>query len=216
MGINVLKGRNVRIEVSTALMAADAVTAVSQASPGVATSAGHGLANGTIGFFDNVGGMSELDGMAVAVANTTADTFALQRCDTTTFGAYTGGNFIGVQTWATLAEATSLQVGGGDASKIDITTLLDNIRQEENGLLAAQSISVGAFVTAVTSAAMDAVEAAARNNGYLVFRATWPNGYRVIFRAQPSLPGMDTNVDQAVTGGFSASVKGWVTKLPTV
>jgi hypothetical protein len=215
MGINVLKGRKVRIEVATALMASKAVTAVSKANPGVATSAAHGFANGTIGFFEGVGGMSELDGMAVAVANTAAGTFELQRLDTTNFGTYTAGNIIGVQTWATLAEATSLQVGGGDASKIDITTLLDSIRQEENGLLAAQSISIGAFVTAVTSAAMDAVEAAARSNAYLVFRATFSNGYRVIFRAQPSLPGMDTNVDQAVTGGFSASVKGWVTKLPT-
>lgn len=216
MGINVLKGRNVRIEVATALMASKVVSAVSKANPGVATSAAHGLANGTIGFFDAVAGMSELDGMAAAVANTAASTFELQRLDTTNFGTFTAGNFIGVQTWSTLAEATSLQVGGGDASKLDITTLLDNIRQEENGLLAAQSISIGAFVTATTSAAMDAVEAAARNSAYLVFRATFSNGYRVIFRAQPSLPGMDTNVDQPVTGGFSASVKGWVTKLPTV
>ena len=216
MGINVLKGRKVRIEVATALMVAKPVTAVSKANPGVATSAAHGLANGTIGFFDAVGGMSELEGMAAAVANSATGTFELQRLDTTTFGTYTGGNFVGVQTWATLAEATSLQVGGGDASTIDITTLLDDMRQEENGLLAAQSVSIGAFVAAATSAAMDAVEAAARSNAYLVFRATWPNGYRVIFRAQPSLPGMDTNVDQAVTGGFSASVKGWITTLPTV
>lgn len=215
MGISVLKGRNVRIEVGTALMTSKVVTAVSKASPGVATSATHGLANGTIGYFDSVVGMSELDGMAAAVANTAASTFELQRLDTTSFGTFTSGNFIGVQTWVTLAEATSLQVGGGDASKLDITTLLDNMRQEENGLLAAQSISIGAFVTSGVSAAMDAVEAAARNNTFLVFRATFSNGYRVIFRGQPSLPGMDTNVDQPVTGGFSTSVKGWVTKLPT-
>lgn len=215
MGINVLKGRNVRIEVATALMAAKAVTAVSKANPGVATSAAHGFANGTIGFFDAAAGMSELDGLAVAVANTAAGTFELQRVDTTQFGTYTTGNFVGVQTWQTLAESTSLQVGGGDASKSDITTLLDNVRQEENGMLAAQSISIGTFVAAGVSTAMDAVESAARNNGYLVFRVTWPNGYRVIFRAQPSLPGMDANLDQPVTGGFSASVKGWVTKLPT-
>lgn len=214
MGLNVLKGRNVRIEVGTALMAAVAVTAVSKAKPGVATSNDHGLVNGTIGYFEAVVGMNELDGMAVAVANQTIDTFELQRLDTSKYGTFTGGDFVGVQTWQTLAEATSLQVGGGDASKLDVTTLLDNLRQEENGLLAAQTISIGAFVASAGSTAMDAVEDAARDNAYLVFRATWPNGYRVIFRGQPSLPGMDTNVDQPVTGGFSASVKGWVTKLP--
>lgn len=211
---SVLKGRNVKIEVATVYGASKAVTAITKAKPGVATSASHGLTNGTIGYFDSLVGMSEIDGMAISVANTATGTFELQKVDTTNYTAFTSGNFIPVTTWKTLAAATSFQVGGGDASKQDVTTLLDVVRQEENGLLAAQSVSIGSFVEAVVSEAADAVDAAALSNGYLIFRATWPNGYRVIFRGQPSLPGLDLNVDQPVTGGFSCSVKGLVLKLP--
>ncbi len=212
---SVLKGRNVKIEVATAFGTAKSVTAVSKAKPGVATSSSHGLVNGTIGYFDTLVGMSEIDGMAISVANTAANTFELQKVDTTNYTAFTSGNFNPVQTWKTLAAATSLQVGGGDASKQDVTTLLDVVRQEENGLLAAQTVSIGSFVEASSSDAADAVDAAALSNSYLIFRATWPNGYRVIFRGQPSLPGLDANVDQPVTGGFNCSVKGLVLKLPS-
>lgn len=211
---NVLKGRNVKIEVALTFGAAKVVSAVSKAKPGVASSASHGLTNGTIGYFSLLSGMSEIDGQAISVGNSAAGTFELQKIDTTNFTPFTSGSFVPVATWATLAAATSLQVGGGDASKQDVTTLLDTVRQEENGLLAAQSVSIGSFVEASSNAAADAVDAAAMNNDYLIFRATWPNGYRVVFRGQPSLPGLDANVDQPVTGGFNCAVKGVVLKLP--
>lgn len=214
MAVSVLKGRNVKVEVALTFATAKVVTAVSKAKPGVASSAAHGLANGTIGYFDTLVGMSEIDGQAISVSGTAAGTFELQKINTTNFTAFTSGSFTPVATWATLAAATSFQVGGGDASKQDITTLLDTVRQEENGMLAAQSVSIGGFIEAASSAAADAVDEAALNGGFLIFRATWPNGYRVIFRGQPSLAGLDANVDQPVTGGFNCSVKGMVLKLP--
>ena len=214
MGVRVLKGRNVKIEVSLTTATAKSVTAVSKASPGVATSATHGLTNGTIGFFAASAGMPEIEGMAISVANQAAGTFELEKLDTTSFGTFTTADFTPVATWATLSTATTLQMGGGDASKLDLTTLLDTMRQEENGLLAAQTISIGSFVPDGVNSAIDAVEKAALAGAYLVFRVTFPSGLRLIWRGQPSLPGMDTSVDAPVTGGFNCSVTGRAMRLP--
>jgi hypothetical protein len=63
------KGRNVRVEVATLFGTAKTVTAVSKANPGVASSAAHGLANASIGYFENVLGL----GRTVGGINNTAN-----------------------------------------------------------------------------------------------------------------------------------------------
>ena len=72
------------------------ITAITQASPGVVTSAAHGLSNGDEVFVTGVVGMTELNGRNYIVANVTTDTFTLEDLfgndiDTTGFGAYVSG-----------------------------------------------------------------------------------------------------------------------------
>lgn len=68
-----------------------AITAVTQANPGVVTSAGHRLVNGDQVTISGVGGMTQLNGNTYTVASATTDTFALSATDTAAFGAYTTG-----------------------------------------------------------------------------------------------------------------------------
>ncbi len=205
-------GRGVRVEVAKTYGLAKAVTAVTIAKPGVATSAAHGLANKSVGYFDAVTGMSQLDGQAVRVANQATNTFELENIDTTGYVAFSGGNFIPVTAWSTLASSTSYQIGGGDAEKLDSTTLLDDIKQEVNGLLAAQTVAININSEDVNSEALGIIEDAARAAAYCVFRITLKTGAVRIFRGQPSLPGENAQKGAIATGGFNVTAKGFVTK----
>lgn len=214
MGVQTLKGRNVKIEIGLTTATAKSVTAVSKASPGVATTAEHGLTAGTIGYFATSPGMSEIEGMALSVANPAAGTFELEKTNTTNFGTFTTSDFTPVASWATLGVVTTFELSGGEATKLDSTTLLDNMKQEDNGMLSAQSVTFGALVPAASHVAFDALDAAAMDGAFMVFRATFSNGYRVIFRGQPSLPSMSTQMDANVTSGFNSTVKGRALRLP--
>lgn len=75
------------------------ITGVTQANPGVVTSAAHGYANGTEVSISGVLGMTELNADNFIVAGATANTFTLETLDgvavnTTGFAAYTSGGSI--------------------------------------------------------------------------------------------------------------------------
>lgn len=208
-----VKGRGVRVEIGKTLGTPVAVSAVTQASPGVATSTAHGIADATVGFFSGVGGMVQLEGQAVRVDSPTTNAFNLQGLNTTSFPAYTGGNFTPVSAWSTLSEATSYAIGGGEAEKLNATTLLDVIKVEENGLLAAQTVTLNVLAQTTPSEAMGIIEAAAQAGTKLVGRITLQDGSVRVFYGEPSLPGEDVQQGQLGTGSMSFTIRGYVLKL---
>lgn len=208
-----LVGRNVRIEVSKTEGAAKTVTAVTLANPGVATSTAHGLADGAAGYMNGVTGMVQLDGQAVRVNSPAADTFQLEGINTADYPAFTAGTFVPVTAWATLSRAASYQIGGGDADKLDNTTLLDAIKQEVNGLLAAQTISIDLKLETTDDEALQLINAAAVAQDYLVFRITLADGAQRLFRGQPSMFGESVGQGAIGTGSFSVTVKGQLLRL---
>jgi hypothetical protein len=210
----VQKGRNVRVEVAATYSTAKTVASISKAAPGLVTSTGHSLAEGAIGYFSGVTGMDEIEGQAASVDTTQTNTFLAEGIDTTNFGTMSGTcSFTPVATWLTLSIATAYQIAGGEADKLDSTTLLDTIRKEDTGMLAAQAVSFDGLSDAQL-AAMALIEAAALAGTSVVFRITFQNGERRVFRGQPSLPGESLAVSANATGSFSVTVKGRVLKLP--
>lgn len=78
------------------LEATKAITAITNANPGVITSAAHGYTNTQRVFIAAVGGMTQLNGNYYYIANATANTFTLTdlygvAVNTTAFGVYTAG-----------------------------------------------------------------------------------------------------------------------------
>lgn len=209
-----LKGRGVRIEVALTYSAAKTVTAVTQANPGVATSTAHGLANGAVGYFSGVtAGMVQLEGQAARVTNQAANTFELQGLNTGNYTAFSGtASFTAAATWATLAECDSYDLGGGAADKIDVTCLIDTIRQEENGNLAAQSVTLNVKSTDVASQAMAFLEAQAQAGTSVLVRITAPTGAVRVFRGEPSLPSESLSTGAVGSGSLQISVKGVITR----
>lgn len=79
--------------------AAKTVTGITQANPGVVTSAGHGFVNGNWVVFAGILGMVQLNGQACIVAGAAANTFTLQdvdgnALDTTIYSAYGSGGTV--------------------------------------------------------------------------------------------------------------------------
>lgn len=205
-------GRGVRVEVGKTEGTAKTVTAVSLANTGVATSTAHGLAAKSVGYFRNVGGMVNLEGQAVRLGTTDTNTFALEDIDTTGSPAFTSGEFVPVTAWSTLAKSTSISEGGGEGEKLNATTLLDNIRQERNGLLAAETLTIGLLAESLASEALQIIRRAARTSSMLVFRITWNNGDVMVLRGEPSKPGRDVQQGQLGTGSISVTVRGVITE----
>lgn len=210
----IVKGRGIKVELAATLAAAKVVSAVTKANPGVATSTAHGMPNGTVGFLTSLEGMVQLEGQACRVAATAANTFELQGLNTTNFSDFSGASdFIAAATWVTLAEATSYVIGGGDPEKLNTTTLIDVIKQEENGLLAAQTLQLNTLAKTTPSAAMAIVEAAAQAGSKLLWRITLQDGCVRICYGEPSPPGENVQQGQVGTGSLSVTVKGFILKL---
>lgn len=205
-------GRGVRVEVGKTEGSAKAVSGITLADPGVATSTAHGLTAKSVGYFSGVTGMVNLEGQAVRLGTVATDTFVLEDIDTTGYPAFTAGNFIPITAWATLSKATSISEGGGEADKLNVTTLLDNIRQERNGLLAAQTVTIQLLAESLASEALQLLRRGARDSDLFVFRVTWANGDVAIFRGEPSLPGRDVQQGQAGTGSLTVTVRGFITE----
>ena len=211
-----LIGRNVRVEIGKTEGAPKTVTAVTLANPGVASSTAHALLDGSAGYFNAVSGMVNLEGQAARVDTVLTDSFALQGINTTAYPAFTAGTFVPVTAWSTVSRAASYDIGGGAADPIDTTVLLDIIKQNANGLLAAQSVKIDLKLDTTDDEALGLVRAAALSQAYLVFRITLSDGAQRIFRGQPSLPGENVGQGALGTGSFDVTVKGSVLFLPAV
>lgn len=208
-----VKGRGITVAIAATYASPLTVTAVTAASPGVATSATHGMSNDTVGYFGTVVGMAQLSYQACRVKNQATNTFELQGLNTTNYAAFTSGTFTPVATWSTLSEATSYDIGGGASEKLDVTTLLDIVKKEEQGLLPVSSVTLNVIAQDTPSAAMQLLEAAVQSQGGVVVRITLANGAVRIFYGEPSLPGESVAQGAIGTGSLDFAAKGFVLKL---
>lgn len=203
-------GRGVRVEIGMTEGTPKTVSGVTLADPGVATSTSHGMASKSLGYFQNVSGMVQLEGQSVRLQSVATNTFNLEDIDTTSYPAFTAGEFVPVLTWGTLGRTTGYDTGGGGGEKLDDTVLLDDGKQEIQGLLSAQSVTFNLNPATISDSAMTKLRKTARAAGYLVFRITLKDGNVRHFRGQPSLPGESVQKGAIGTGNFSVTVKGFI------
>ena len=208
-----ITGRNVKLEIAATYGASKTVTAVTKASPGVATSTAHAMANDVVGYFNAVSGMAQLEKQACRVKNTATNSFELQGLNTTNYSDFTSGTFIPVATWVTLSESTSYEIGGGAAEKLDVTTLLDIVKKEEQGLLPVGNVSTAVIAQDVPTAAQLILESAVQTQSGVVVRISIGTTAVRVFYGEPSLPGESVTVGQVGTGSLDFAAKGFVLKL---
>lgn len=210
--MSTVKGLATKVEVALTFATAKAVTAVTKAMPGVANSASHGLTDGQVGYWTVTAGMTELDAQATRVKNPVTASFELQGLDTTNYTAFTAGTFTPAATWGLLDESVSYEIGGGTASQLDDTRLIDVKQRNVNGLMGAQNVTIGIKPQTVNSAVMEKVEAAARSQTRMLFRITLHDGSTRVFYGEPSMAGESVQSGALGTGSFGVTVPGWVLK----
>jgi hypothetical protein len=206
------KGLAVKVEIALTFSTAKTVTAVSKADPGVATSATHGMTDGTVGFWTVTAGMTELDGQASRVKNGAGSAFDLQGLDTTNYTAFTSGTFTPAATWGLLDESVSYEIGGGAANALDDTRLIDVKTRNVNGLMGAQNLTIGTKPQTVNSSVMAFIEKQARAQGYVLVRITLHDGSVRVAYGQPSMPGESVQSGALASGSLSITVPAWVLK----
>lgn len=130
---NVNLWSNVQVSVQSALAAADTITAITKASAGVVTAAGHGLANGDYVKL-TVLGMREVDSRVFRIAGVTTDTFQLEGEDTTLYATFISGTAEKITFGINMTTAVGLNGAGGEFDFIDTTTIHGNAKSQVPGL----------------------------------------------------------------------------------
>lgn len=114
-----------RVYFSSTFDAADTITAITNASPAVASSAAHGNISGDELLIYS--GWDDLNEIVVRAAGVTADTFQLSGVDTTNTSFYQAGASAGtarrITGWVEVPQAMEPSVEGGDAKFADIMLL---------------------------------------------------------------------------------------------
>lgn len=196
-------GTNMNVAIEASRDTALTVTGVTNANPGVATSAAHGLSNGDIVVFSVSSGMVELDGQAVRVSAVDTNTFTLEGLDTTDYSTWVSGTAEEILTWSTIAGAQQASMPDPAPNKIDITTLIDKSKQYAYGLPDAPDGTISGLYDPA-NAGVAIVKAATKANAAKVFRISWAGGQYTYFNANVSGgSGFDLQANAAATATIS-------------
>lgn len=177
-----LIGTNMSVAVQQTLAAATVVSAITKANPGVATSTAHGLSDGDVGVWVVSAGMVELDGQISRVASSATNAFSLEGIDTSNYSTYTAGNFYKITAWQTLAMAQSVAMPNPAPAKIDITRLIDKVKQYAYGLPDAPDGSITGLLD-IGATAVGLVTTATNTNARMACRISWAGGQKTYFNA---------------------------------
>lgn len=173
------KWSNIAIAVESARGAALTISAITKASPGVATSTSHGLANGDYVLIA-AQGMSQIDARVFRVAGVTTNTFNLEGEDTTNYDTFTSGAAYKLTFGTTLSTLVGVTASGGDFDFIDVTTIHDNVRKQIPGT-ASPSVYSFESLWDVSDAGLVALKAASDAQAQKAVRFSFANGQKLLF-----------------------------------
>lgn len=204
----------VAVAVQTVLAASKTITAITKASPAVASSTAHGFTNGQEVKL-SVNGMLEVNNKVVRVANVAANTFELEGVDSTLFNTFTSGGAQLITFGASAATFQDVNGSGGEAKDVDITTVHDDTDKIIPGTKSALSFSFGSLWDP-TDAALIELKKADSVKGTRSVKLTFSTGANVYFDCYPTAtlaPGGSKG--EAVTTPVSFKLTGDVTAYST-
>lgn len=174
----VTKWSNVAVAMQSALAAADTISAITKANPGVVTATAHGMNNGDYVYL-SVQGMYQLNERVVRIANKTTDTFELEGVDTTSFDTFTSGTAEAITFGTSISTATTVSNSGGGFDFIDTTTIHGNAKTQIPGLPNALSYSMD-HLWDPADAGQIALKAASDAQARRAFKFTFGTGGKIM------------------------------------
>lgn len=176
---DVVKWSNVQVAIQSTLAAADTITAITKANPGVASSTAHGMTDGMYAKI-SAEGMHQVDSRVFRVDNAATNAFDLEGENTTAFDTFTSGFAEAITFGINMTTATGLTASGGDFDFIDVTTIHDNVRKQVPGLASAASYSFECLWDP-SDTALAALKVASDNQAQRAIRFTFAGGQIVVF-----------------------------------
>jgi len=205
---------DVKLEVEATLNTpATAITAVTNANPGVATAAGHSFVDGDIIILNVPNGMVELNAQVCRVANVAVDEFELEGIDTTDMSAWVEGDATAVATWSTLCQATGLSLGNAAPTELDASNFCSKKTITLYGLAGAISGSIDIQHDAQLAAVQTLKSA--KTDQLVAFRYTRQNGSTAVFGAVVSFSGgFDATLNSIETATVAMTVPNEIVEYP--
>lgn len=204
----------VSVGVQTALAASKTITAITKASPAVATSTAHGIANGSYVLL-KVSGMGLLNYRVVRVANAAANTFELEGIDSTTYDTFVSGTAEVVTFGASASTLQDLSPSGGEAAGIAVSTIHSDQDFEIPGNRSPIVISAGSLWDPGDPALL-ALKAFDEKKTAACVLATFSTGAKIVFCAYMSANLAPTgSAGQVVTTPVSMRLRGLITTYAT-
>lgn len=179
MSLNVSMWSKVGIAIQSALAAADTISAITKANPGVVTATAHGLNDGDYVLLTATG-MHQVDGRVYRVANKTTDTFELEGENTSAYDTFTAGTAEAITFGTTLAATLSLAASGGEARMENVTTIHDDRDIEVPGNFSAASYQLD-NIWDVADAGLVALKYASDNKLKRAIKITFANAQKILF-----------------------------------
>lgn len=184
------------ISIASAMVAvAIPITAISNASPAVATAAGHTLADGEV-IVLSVPAWPALNGRVVRVVDKADGTFALEGVDTTDTKRFPAGSGVGsarkVQSWTAITQVLEANMSGGEQQFYNYQFLEDTGDERQIPTIRSarsQTLSIADDDSLPHYAVLDAADAERKT------RAVWlqmPNGARTYYPAYVSFSKVPT------------------------
>lgn len=201
------------VKIGTATAGAKTLTAITQANPGVFTSAAHGLAAGDVVTLAAIVGMTQLNGLTGVVTDVSTNTFTLQGAgvrNTSAYTAYSSGGTATPVAFTTIANVHTFSGGDAAAADIDVSNLSSTSKEFLLGLR-----DNGSFTIELDYDFADAGQAAllvAQASGAVKqFKLTLPDGHTATFAALVKKVAFGGGVDQAVKRPVETRVTGDIT-----
>lgn len=198
-----------QFQVQTALGAAQAITAITQADPAVVSSSAHGnVAGDVVKMTIDADSMSQLNGNLYVVDNEAAGTYELSGVDSTGYDAFVAGSpfdYAQKVTFSNFCELTGANQQDGAADQIEVTTICSDAKEFEQGLSDSGTLQLD-YNAAPNASVQTALREAKVAGTQLAFKITFPNsGGTIIMIGTVQQQSVSGQVNGVWTG--SATIK---------
>lgn len=174
----VRKWSNVAVAMQSAIGAAQTITGITAASPGVVTTSGTLPSNGDFVLL-TVQGMHQVNSRVFRVAGATGSTFELEGEDTSSFDAFSSGSFQVITYGTSITTGTNISSSGGGFQFIDTTTIHGNSRTQVPGLPDAATYTID-NIWDISDAGLLAMKAASDAQAQRAFKFTFGTGGQIM------------------------------------
>ncbi|EJE49576.1 Phage tail protein [Acidovorax sp. CF316] len=170
------------VAIATTYGSVKTVTAITNANPGVITSAAHGLLNGA--FYELKSGWQKISDRvfkASNVATNALDVTGIDTTDTNRFAAGTGiGSLREITAWTQIPQILEFTTSGGDQQFANFSFLEEDYERQLPTVTSAQSIQIG-IGDDPTLPGYIALKAAGEARAIRAIKVTLPNGAVLLY-----------------------------------